>query len=67
MRSCSQNFTNEAWILKLDIQGYFMAIDKNILREKVSSSFSDIQLPVYMQETIHNIIFNDPTVNGIFK
>lgn len=67
LRSSTENFTKEAWILKLDIHGYFMAINKDILREKVSSSFSDIQLPGYMQDTIHNIIFNDPTKSGIFK
>jgi hypothetical protein len=35
MRSCSENYTQDCYILKLDIQGYFMAIDKEILYEKV--------------------------------
>lgn len=67
MRSCSENYTKESWILKLDIQGYFMAIDKHILRKKVSSSFPILQVPVYFQQTVHDIIFNDPTINGVFK
>ncbi len=31
IRSCTDNFTRRAWILKLDIRGYFMSIDKKIL------------------------------------
>ncbi|MDR3169618.1 MAG: RNA-directed DNA polymerase, partial [Candidatus Peribacteria bacterium] len=27
IRSCSENYTKDCYILKLDIQGYFMAID----------------------------------------
>ena len=28
IRSCSQNYTREAWALQLDISGYFMSIDR---------------------------------------
>jgi len=28
IRSCSQNYTREAWCLQLDISGYFMSIDR---------------------------------------
>ncbi|MDR0282108.1 MAG: hypothetical protein LBI53_01970 [Candidatus Peribacteria bacterium] len=31
MRAASENFTKEAWVLKLDIKGFFMSIDKKIL------------------------------------
>lgn len=31
MRSCSSNFTRKAYILKIDISGYFMAIDRRRL------------------------------------
>lgn len=34
MRACSNNFTKEWWILKMDIQWYFMSIDRDLLREK---------------------------------
>lgn len=37
MRSISQNFKEDAWILKLDIQGYFMAIKHDILFKKISA------------------------------
>ena len=34
IRSCSEKYQKDCWILKLDIRGYFMAIDKNILYKK---------------------------------
>ena len=35
IRSCSQNYKRDCYILKLDIKGYFMAIDKKILWDKI--------------------------------
>ncbi len=35
IRSCSHNYTREAWILKLDLSGYFMSIDRQKLYDKV--------------------------------
>lgn len=34
MRACSENYTKDCRILKMDIQWYFMSINKDILREK---------------------------------
>ena len=34
MRSCSKNYKEKGWILKMDIQWYFMAINKDILWDK---------------------------------
>ena len=31
IRSCTQNYTRRAYVLKLDLRGYFMSIDKDIL------------------------------------
>ena len=31
IRQCSSNYTQDCYVLKLDIQGFFMAIDKRIL------------------------------------
>lgn len=36
MRSCTNNYKEEGWILKLDIQGYFMSINRDLLWQKVS-------------------------------
>jgi len=40
IRSCSDNFTRECYILKLDIEGYFMNIDRRILYDLVVSKLS---------------------------
>ena len=34
IRSCSENYHKDCWILKLDIKGYFMAMDRNILYQE---------------------------------
>lgn len=34
MRACSENFTKSWWILKMDIQWYFMSINRDLLRKK---------------------------------
>ena len=31
VKDCSYNYTRDCWIMKLDIQGFFMSIDKNLL------------------------------------
>lgn len=41
IRSCSQNYTRDCYILKLDIQWFFMSIDKEILRETITSCHLD--------------------------
>jgi hypothetical protein len=35
IRSCSNNYTRPCFILKLDLQGYFMSINRSILYDKV--------------------------------
>jgi len=35
IRSCSENYTKDCYVLKLDISGYFMSINKDILFEKI--------------------------------
>ncbi|RLC23210.1 MAG: hypothetical protein DRJ29_14415 [Bacteroidetes bacterium] len=65
IRSCSKNYSRDCHILKLDIKGYFMSINRNILYEKVILYNStkidfDIQLVTTL---IKQTIFNDPTQN----
>ncbi|MGL5919144.1 MAG: reverse transcriptase/maturase family protein, partial [Bacteroidales bacterium] len=40
IRSCSENFTKECYVLKLDISGYFMAVDRNRLLKMVLDTLS---------------------------
>lgn len=75
IRSCTDNYRYTAWILKLDLKGYFMSIDKEILYGLVMQTLETYwQLypdknPAW-QETVstvrfllHTIIFKDPTKN----
>jgi len=72
IRSCSCNYMQDCYILKLDIKGYFMAIDRSILYQKVKKTLEhfrkmadfDINLVSYL---IHKIIFHDPTKNCTIK
>ena len=71
IRSCSENYTKDCYILKLDIQGYFMAMDRDILYKKIEKKLRtvrnpnfDIDLILYL---IYEVIYNDPTKNCHIK
>ena len=61
--------SDPAWVLKLDIQGYFMSINRTILYKKLET-FIDEQYHAPDKERIKElcriIIFNNPTKNCIF-
>ena len=76
IRSCSNNYTEDCYILKLDISWYFMSINKNILFEKIEKILNKNLSPFggkYPQgdrgilNLIKKIIFNDCTKKSIFK
>tara|TARA_Y100000385_G_scaffold276988_1_gene323384 strand:+ start:700 stop:1920 length:1221 start_codon:yes stop_codon:yes gene_type:complete len=70
IRQCSANYTKDCYILKLDLQGFFMSINKNILfsklehfiSEKYHQSDKELILKLCKQ-----IIYNDPTKNCNIK
>jgi retron-type reverse transcriptase len=70
IRQCSDNYTKNAYILKLDIEGFFMHIDKNILFNRLQTFINE----KYVQpdkdliiELCRKVIFNDPTKNCFIK
>jgi RNA-directed DNA polymerase len=72
IRSCSENYKKDCYILKLDIKSYFMTIDRALLfkiidrglrEHKGLLSFS-LPLVIYL---LRKVIFNDPTQNCIIK
>ena len=70
IRQCSENYTKVCYILKLDIKGFFMHINKNILFEKLSAFINKQYLHTdrkLLLELCQKIIFNDPTQNCIIK
>ncbi len=45
MRSCSENYQRDAYVLKLDISGFFMSIEKEKLWEKVKDLVISARIP----------------------
>lgn len=71
IRSGSENYQKDCWILKLDIKGYFMAMDRNILYQKIEQRLKaaknaefDVDLALYL---IREIVFHAPTKNFHIK
>ncbi len=81
IRSCSENYHNDCYILKMDIQGYFMSIDRSLLYEMVSRVIiknsekitGDINFSNAASRCgtilylIRQTIFNDPVKGCIIK
>lgn len=72
MRSCSENYTKDCYILKLDIKGYFMSIDKDILYRKIEQMLKrkrykiDFDLPLVLY-LIKRTLYDNPTQNCKIK
>lgn len=72
IRRCSCNYQSDAYILKLDIQGYFMSIVKETLYDKVQkilgdeTSFNGIDRDT-INYLLKNVIFNSPEHNCRIK
>lgn len=72
IRSCSENYQKDCYVLKLDIKGYFMSINrdllfskiKNVIFENINGIEFDHSLILYL---IEKTIFNDPTHNCCIK
>lgn len=72
IRSCSDNYKKDAYILKLDIKGYFMSIDRTILfklikqriTEKQHTLHCELDLIVFL---VKRVIFYDPTKRCVLK
>ena len=46
IKSCSQDYTNTCWILKLDIKWFFMHIDKNIFYKNIIDVYIPKSRPI---------------------
>lgn len=66
MQSCSENYTQDAYVLKLDISGYFMNMNKKKLYLKVEKIIDKYELYLPIQSNLLKYlvsinIFHDPT------
>jgi len=70
IRQCSANYTQDCYILKLDLQGFFMSINKQILFKKltefINTKYNEPDKPLLIGLCCKTI-FNDPTKNCIIK
>ncbi|MBN1339611.1 MAG: hypothetical protein JXA03_09825 [Bacteroidales bacterium] len=72
IRSCSDNYRKDSYILKLDIKSYFMSINRMLLFHKLKKELQNhhgklngnLALLMFLLE---KVIFNDPTRNCIMK
>jgi hypothetical protein len=79
MQACSDNYTRDCYILKLDIKGYFMSISRTRQYEKMCDLIEKGRLkaekknksldfdPDLVKYLLKLIIFNDPRGNCIIK
>ncbi len=78
IRECSENYTCDCHILKLDIRGYFMNIDKNILasqleelltEDRIHKAYGDNPQPDWeiVRYLIKEIIYQDVKQDCIIK
>jgi len=70
IRRCSKNYSQDCYVLKVDIEGFFMSIDKNILFEKLKNFINQKYLytdKLVLLNLCKTVIYNDSTKNCIFK
>lgn len=70
IKVCSENYTKDCYILKLDILGFFMHINRNLLLtmlEKFIHQYYTQPDKALVLEITQKIIFNQPTQNCIIK
>jgi len=56
---------NDAWVLRLDIQGFFMAINRDILFNLLVGALRT--MPLLTQFLIRKTVFNNPLRDAFFK
>lgn len=68
MRSCSRNGTEECYMLKLDLKGYFMNVDRGRLCRMVESALPiDFPDREFVLRLTREIVMNEPIVNCRMK
>jgi hypothetical protein len=70
IKDCSDNYSKDCYILKLDIQGFFMHINRNLLFDELAcfihANYTNSDKELVLRIT-RQIVFNDPTKNCLIK
>lgn len=70
IKACSENYTKDCYILKLDIQGFFMHINRNLLYKKLESfihQYYTHQDKALVLQITQKIIYNHAAKNCLIK
>lgn len=72
IQTCSQNYTQDCYVLKLDIKGYFMSINKNILHKNLQDAIQGCKNMAYITKKrslylVETILADNPTLNCVIK
>jgi len=65
LKSCAAA-TSSVWVLRLDIQGFFMAINRSILFDLIINGLRN-EICDLSKFLINKIVFNDPLKDSLFK
>lgn len=70
IRTCSHNYTRYCWVMKIDIKGYFMSIDKDrvfdCIRQFLHERYEGNDLPLLLY-LLRKTIYNRPERDCILK
>ena len=66
LKSISKNYTKDAYVLKLDIKGYFMNINKHLLLQKLTTMISKEALTQVIKKNTQNKIEQDIDFETLF-
>lgn len=70
IKTCSENYSKDCYILKLDVQGFFMHINRQLLykllEQFIHKNYEHTDKSLVLEIT-RKIIFNNPTQNWIIK
>ncbi len=70
IKECSENYTKDCYVLKLDIQGFFMHIHRGVLvkllKQYVYANYTHTEINLVL-ELLEKVIFNYPTERCTIK
>ena len=70
IRKCSKNYSEDCYVLKVDIAGFFMSVNKDILFNKLKDFVNRKYLcgdKLLVLNLCKKIIYNDPTKSCVLK
>ena len=70
LRAASDDFRRDCWVLRLDIQGFFMAIDRSVLWDLLMNQLQNHQevfADGLLEPVLRTVVFHDPTRDCVVR